>query len=362
MANQIKITQLPINTIPSNLDVFPIVNSGVTKQLSLSGLTNFININNYLPLSGGTVTGALNFDNGSVTSDSGTVIANGFAINGGTNSQILVANGSVITAGSNIVIDNNQISSVGGGSSVIVGDSGDGSTVRCGNYNSASNDYTTVSGGRYNTASGQYSTVSGGRHNVSSCRYSTVSGGFFNTASGGYSSVVGGSCNTVSGYVTYVGGGRYNTASNSYTTISGGRYNCVTGNNSAIAGGSGNVVNGQYSFAVGNGNTVSGNYSAAIGVELNAICDGTLYVNNICAISCMYGNLPSSSIISSLGYTPQPVIDGNSTIGLNGDGTIDGGGILHPQGLYLSSPNGSIYKLCISDGGDLSVIYISGGG
>ncbi len=46
------ITQLPINGNPTFLDVFPIVNDGVAKKLSLSGLTNFIgsilNVNHWL--------------------------------------------------------------------------------------------------------------------------------------------------------------------------------------------------------------------------------------------------------------------------------------------------------------------------
>jgi hypothetical protein len=39
-----KISQLPINTNPTFSDVFPIVNDGVTKQLSLTGLTDFIGL------------------------------------------------------------------------------------------------------------------------------------------------------------------------------------------------------------------------------------------------------------------------------------------------------------------------------
>jgi hypothetical protein len=37
-----KITQLTINNNPSLSDVFPVVNDGITKQLSLTGLTAFI--------------------------------------------------------------------------------------------------------------------------------------------------------------------------------------------------------------------------------------------------------------------------------------------------------------------------------
>ena len=62
-----KITQLTINTNPSLSDVFPIVNNGVTKQLSLTGLTAFIGpyIDTVNPtFTGGTVSGATNFTNG----------------------------------------------------------------------------------------------------------------------------------------------------------------------------------------------------------------------------------------------------------------------------------------------------------
>ena len=37
-----KISALPINTSPTLNDVFPTVNNGITKKLSLSGLTTFI--------------------------------------------------------------------------------------------------------------------------------------------------------------------------------------------------------------------------------------------------------------------------------------------------------------------------------
>ena len=66
MSNK-KITQLPINGNPTFTDVFPIVNDGITKQLSLTGLTAFIEpyINAVTPpFTGGTVSGATRFTNG----------------------------------------------------------------------------------------------------------------------------------------------------------------------------------------------------------------------------------------------------------------------------------------------------------
>ena len=38
-----KISQLNVNTNPTFLDALPIVNNNETKQISLSGLTNFVN-------------------------------------------------------------------------------------------------------------------------------------------------------------------------------------------------------------------------------------------------------------------------------------------------------------------------------
>lgn len=38
-----KISQLNVNTNPTFADALPIVNGGETKQISLSGLTNFVN-------------------------------------------------------------------------------------------------------------------------------------------------------------------------------------------------------------------------------------------------------------------------------------------------------------------------------
>ena len=62
-----KITQLTINNNPSLSDVFPVVNDGITKQLSLTGLTAFIApyIDTVNPVfTGGTVSGPTRFTNG----------------------------------------------------------------------------------------------------------------------------------------------------------------------------------------------------------------------------------------------------------------------------------------------------------
>ena len=54
-----KITAFNNNNNPTLSDVFPIVNSGETKQMSLSGLTNFVKP--MLAFTGGTVSGVTNF-------------------------------------------------------------------------------------------------------------------------------------------------------------------------------------------------------------------------------------------------------------------------------------------------------------
>jgi hypothetical protein len=88
MSNR-KITQLAINNSPTLLDVFPIVNNGVTKQISLTGLTAFIGpyIDTTNPmLTGGTYdnnTGTATFTN----STGGTFYVSGFTnsfLTGGT--------------------------------------------------------------------------------------------------------------------------------------------------------------------------------------------------------------------------------------------------------------------------------------
>ena len=66
MSNK-KITAFDYNNNPTLSDVFPIVNSGETKQMTLSGLTDFIGLyidNGNSVFTGGTVSGATSFTNG----------------------------------------------------------------------------------------------------------------------------------------------------------------------------------------------------------------------------------------------------------------------------------------------------------
>ena len=61
---------------------------------AISPFDQSLNSSNSPSFAGLTVTGALNFDNNSITSDSGTVIANGFKVSGGSSSEFLKADGS----------------------------------------------------------------------------------------------------------------------------------------------------------------------------------------------------------------------------------------------------------------------------
>lgn len=184
----------------------------------------------------------------------------------------------------------------GGGapsSSIVILGSGAGSTVRCGENNTASGTYSTVfglqnnaytfgsfiGGGSFNTISGYYgcfSTISGGNNNTISAYYgkATISGGVYNFA--GVSAVVsGGMFNTSSGGYSIVAGGRNNSSSGDFSTISGGYCNInSSGNNSTIGGGKLNII-------VGCSSTISGGYkNCACNAENSTISGGKN--NNIC--------------------------------------------------------------------------------
>lgn len=77
LAKNNRISDLPLNTSPTNADEFPINNNGVTKKLSLSGLTSFL---------GSTVTTKFWLENQNITLNSDeTIIINGNYILSGTN-------------------------------------------------------------------------------------------------------------------------------------------------------------------------------------------------------------------------------------------------------------------------------------
>lgn len=110
MSNR-KITQLIINNNPTLLDVFPIVNNGVTKQLSLTGLTEFITpyIDTINPtITGGTYdnnTGIATFENS--TGDSFQVT--GFTTNikhwEQNQNKILKSDETLVISGDYVLVD-----------------------------------------------------------------------------------------------------------------------------------------------------------------------------------------------------------------------------------------------------------------
>ena len=80
MSNR-KITQLAINNNPTLSDVFPIVNNGVTKQLSLTGLTAFIGP--YIDTINSILTGGT-YDNNTGTATFTNSVGGSFEISGFT--------------------------------------------------------------------------------------------------------------------------------------------------------------------------------------------------------------------------------------------------------------------------------------
>jgi hypothetical protein len=173
-----------------------------------------------------------------------------------------------------------------GGYGIIVLDSGNGSSVRCGNGNTASANYSTVSGGFSSTASGYGSTIAGGGGNTASNYFSTVGGGSCNDVAGQFATIAGGGYNTSSGYGSFIGGGGSNTssgcgsvvtggtsniASTANATVGGGSNNTSCNINSTIAGGDGNIASGVYSF-IGGGvsNVASSDNSSVAGGSGNA--------------------------------------------------------------------------------------------
>jgi hypothetical protein len=174
-----------------------------------------------------------------------------------------------------------------GGYGIIVLDSGTGSSVRCGNGNTASANYSTVSGGFGSTTSGYGSTIAGGGGNTASNYFSTIGGGNCNDVAGHFATIAGGGFNTSSGYGAFIGGGGSNTSSScgtvvaggtsniasaAHATISGGSTNTACNINSTIAGGFENIASGVYSFIGGGVSNVasSDNTSVAGGSDNTA--------------------------------------------------------------------------------------------
>jgi len=91
-----------------------------------------------------------------------------------------------------------------------------------------------------------------------------------NSATKCFASVAGGCCNTASGYFSHIGGGSENITSNDYNFVGGGYYNNASGGLAVIAGGQGNQSSGYVSFVgAGYSNIASGNLSVVGGGASN---------------------------------------------------------------------------------------------
>jgi hypothetical protein len=233
--------------------------------------------------------------------------------------------------------------------SVVIAGAGAGSTLRCGNGNSASGQgavafgclnsangsFTTIPGGSGNCSIFNYGTIGGGQNNVASSNYSTIAGGLNNTSSGNYSFIGGGFQNIASGYNTTIGGGLCNTASSYYSVIAGGscatasgnysfvgagRRNITSGTYSAVTGGSNNTASGYYSaILAGAGNTASGQYSAVLAGLFNIASCARSYIvgsnitsDRIC--TTFVNNLSIKNIPTSSAGLPSGSVWANGTV------------------------------------------------
>jgi len=121
-----------------------------------------------------------------------------------------------------------------------------------------------------NIVSGSYSSVLGGRSNNVSGQCSNINGGCLNTISDNAGVIGGGLSNTISDFGSVVGGGVSNSASGYGSSIAGGKNNTVSGYHSNIGAGLCNTASGDYSVVNGGvSNDVSGNYSSVNGGKEN---------------------------------------------------------------------------------------------
>jgi hypothetical protein len=184
---------------------------------------------NYLPLSGGVMTGPITHTgNPAITMGQGNFGSSN--LNPGT--QAFVA-GAYNRARGNYTV-------VGGGGGASEADS-----------NSATGNYSTIGGGTKNKASDDYNTVAGGLQNAATIYYSAVGGGAYNNANASGVTIAGGFMNSSTGGGASIGGGSQNVANGGGSTISGGVLNNASGSNSMVPGGQNNNADGNYSFAAG---------------------------------------------------------------------------------------------------------------
>jgi hypothetical protein len=258
-----------------------------SRHADTAGFAHNVMAGSFLPLSGGTMSGAItnvgdptitmgkgNFGSGNTNAGSNAFVAG--ENNSAGNTHSTVTGGLQNSAsGFRSVVSGGEADSAQGDWSAVVGGylnraTGFLSFIGGGTNNVASSDDATVSGGNSNNATGFMSTVPGGRANTASGSYATA-GGFAGVASGEFSTVAGGQFNIASDTLATVSGGKYNRARGWYSTVSGGGgpfeldSNSAYGGWSAIGGGSGNRA-GYYSTIGGGGeNIASGTVSTVAG-------------------------------------------------------------------------------------------------
>jgi len=238
---------------------------------------------------------------------------------------------------------------------IIIQSIGPGSTLRCGNNNSAPGACSTVAGGANNRSTRTYSTVGGGFQNTNVSSGATIGGGQSNTIGESInlttaqqsvnSTIIGGTLNkSLFGCNNFIGGGSSNNASGEVNTILGGCKNTHTGKNliaTTIGGGVGNTTLNSYNL-IGGGlaNTTRGIYSTVVGGCTNKTSTsfGTIIGGkNNASVGC-YSFIGGGS--DNIGNNPYSVIGGGIFNLVNSNCGVIGGGICNI--INPNSPNSSI--------------------
>jgi hypothetical protein len=259
--------------------------------IALSGGTG--SSGNFLPLSGGTVSGTTNFNNGAQLQSGGTDLYNIFSTGGtpgGSNTQIQFNDSSAFGGSSSLTFDKTLFTSKFAGS---------GHTL-------ASNVVT--------------SAMIAGRNNTlcASSSLSIMAAGFSNTLSGGTaSSMIGGTSNRVCGsnQSSMIGGTSNCLTSSVDSSIQGSKFACLFNTNQSVVSGaySGKIYCSNKSAVLG-GTSVgicgSAHNSSVIGGEQN-------YIDGAIRSSIIGGGL--NTIVSST----HGIIAGSFTSHINGTGDVN---------------------------------------
>jgi hypothetical protein len=125
MSNR-KITQLSPNTNPTVSDVFPIVNNGITKKLSLEGLAGFLeSYDNDVFVTGGTYSFSAEtivFTNNTGGTFSVTGVPNGNTKKWKNSGSVLISGGETILVSDNYVLQNSTLNILNDNNTITIGD------------------------------------------------------------------------------------------------------------------------------------------------------------------------------------------------------------------------------------------------